>query len=217
MKFLLTDHNLFNDILFTQSKKRTEKHQRIVEAAIKLFAEKGYSNTSTSEIAKTADVSEASIFKHYGTKVNLLLSLVVPYLIEFFPSMANETIDQVTSQAGSTFESFLREFLRNRIAFIMGNKEIFQIFIKEIIYKEDLKNELIPYFVNSVKPRLTGVIELFKEQDELIILSTDRILNLLYTFIGGFFTSRFVLLNVESISDEEIEDVVQFAMNGVRK
>ena len=47
---------------------QTVKQKKIVDAASKLFAEKGYSNTSTSEIAKLAEVSEGTIFKHYGTK-----------------------------------------------------------------------------------------------------------------------------------------------------
>ncbi|RKN64066.1 TetR/AcrR family transcriptional regulator [Paenibacillus ginsengarvi] len=61
----------------TYCKARTE--ERIVETAIRLFAEKGYSNTSTAEIAKAADVSEASLFKQYGTKDKLLLALIVPH------------------------------------------------------------------------------------------------------------------------------------------
>ncbi|MNJ05164.1 hypothetical protein D3C73_1663060 [compost metagenome] len=48
-------------------------------------------------------------------------------------------------------------------------------------------------------------------------MPTDRILKILFTFIGGFIASRFALFNMDSISDEEIEDVVQFAMNGIRK
>ncbi|WNS43948.1 TetR/AcrR family transcriptional regulator [Paenibacillus sp. MMS20-IR301] len=208
---------MFDDILASQPAKRTAKQQRIVEAAIQLFAEKGYANTSTAEIAKTAEVSEASIFKQYGTKANLLLALIVPYIKEFFPAIAQETFEMVTSTAGPTFEGFLRELLKNRIAFIMENKEIFQVLIKEILYKEDLKAELIPYVTDIVKSRVEGSIELFKEKGELIDIPTDRILRLLYTFIGGFIASRFVLLNMEAISAEEIEDAVLFVMDGLRK
>lgn len=217
MNLILTTNNLFNEILAMHSAKRTVKQQRIVEAAIQLFAEKGYSNTSTAEIAKAAEVSEASIFKQYGTKVNLLLSLIIPYIKEFFPAIADETIEQVTSKADSTFESFLREFLRNRVAFIMENKEIFQVLVKEIIYKEDLKAELLPYFTEIVIPRVTKLIDLFKEQGGLIDLPTDKILKMLYTFLGGFIASRFVLLNMNSVSDEEIEEVIRFVMHGIHQ
>ncbi|MDH6368859.1 AcrR family transcriptional regulator [Paenibacillus sp. PastF-3] len=210
-------NNLFNEILISQSTKLTAKQQRIVEAAIRLFAEKGYSNTSTAEIAKLAEVSEASIFKQYGTKDNLLLSLTVPYIKEFFPSLANEAVDQIIGNADSTFEGFLRAFLKNRIEFITENKEIFQVLIKEIIYKEELKNEFLPYFEEIVKPRIANFIEIFIDRGELKDIPIDRLLKLIYSFIGGFIATQFVLLNKDSISDEEIEDAIHFVMDGIRK
>jgi len=213
----LTTRNLFNEILAVKSAQRTEKQQRIVEAAIRLFAEKGYSNTSTAEIAKAADVSEASIFKQYGTKDKLLLSLVVPYIKEMFPFEADETMNQVFSGAYSDFEAFLRALLKNRIAFITENRDIFLVLIKEIIYKEELKNELFPYIAEVAATRLTKIVELFQERDELIDMPTRSILKLLFTVIGGFVASRFVLLNRESIDDEEVEDVVRMVLDGIRK
>lgn len=213
----MTTRNLFNEILAVKSAQRTEKQQRIVEAAIRLFAEKGYSNTSTAEIAKAADVSEASIFKQYGTKDNLLLSLVVPYIKEMFPFEADETMNQVFSGAYSDFEAFLRALLKNRIAFITENRDIFLVLIKEIIYKEELKNELFPYIAEVAATRLTKIVELFQERDELADMPTRSILKLLFTVIGGFVASRFVLLNRESIDDEEVEDVVRMVLDGIRK
>ena len=213
----MTTRNLFNEILTVKNAQRTEKQQRIVEAAIRLFAEKGYSNTSTAEIAKAADVSEASIFKQYGTKDKLLLSLVVPYIKEMFPYEADETMNQVFSGAYSDFEAFLRALLKNRIAFITENRDIFLVLIKEIIYKEELKNELFPYIAEVAATRLTKIVELFQERDELIDMPTRSILKLLFTVIGGFVASRFVLLNRESIDDEEVEDVVRMVLDGIRK
>ncbi len=213
----MTTRNLFNEILAVKNAQRTEKQQRIVEAAIRLFAEKGYSNTSTAEIAKAADVSEASIFKQYGTKDKLLLSLVVPYIKEMFPYEADETMNQVFSGAYSDFEAFLRALLKNRIAFITENRDIFLVLIKEIIYKEELKNELFPYIAEVAATRLTKIVELFQERDELADMPTRSILKLLFTVIGGFVASRFVLLNRESIDDEEVEDVVRMVLDGIRK
>ncbi len=48
------------------------RKEKIALAALHLFAERGYENTTTSLIANTAGVSEALIFKHFGNKENLL-------------------------------------------------------------------------------------------------------------------------------------------------
>lgn len=117
----------------------------------------------------------------------------------------------------NNFEFFLFTFLKNRTEFISENKEIFQVLVKELVYKEELKAELIPYFSEVVTLRLTKVVEFFKERGELIDIPAERILKILFTFVGGFLASRFVFLSMESISDEEIEDAVHFIMNGIRR
>ena len=50
----------------------TEKQERILDTALRLFAELGYSATSTSKVAKEAGVSEGLIFRHFQNKEGLL-------------------------------------------------------------------------------------------------------------------------------------------------
>jgi AcrR family transcriptional regulator len=197
-------------------KGKTEKQQRIIETAIKLFAEKGYANTSTAEIAKVAGVSEGIIFKHYGKKDQLLLSIILPFIDDFFPAMAKEVVSEILPEQPISFEQFLRNLIKNRVAVITENKEIFQVIVKEVIYKEELKKELKPYFIKHVPVIFINIMEKFKNSGELIDLPTDRILKMLFTLLGGFFVSRFVLMENHIISEEEIEDVVQLVMNGIK-
>lgn len=52
------------------SKEDTRK--RIIEKAFELFGEKGYIASSTREIAKRAGVNEVTLFRHFGSKENLM-------------------------------------------------------------------------------------------------------------------------------------------------
>jgi len=54
----------------------TEKQEKILNAALELFASEGYASTSTSKIAKKADVSEGLIFRHFENKQGLLNALM---------------------------------------------------------------------------------------------------------------------------------------------
>jgi len=45
--------------------------ERLMEAAIIEFAEKGYSGATTAAIARRADVAEALLFNHFGSKAQL--------------------------------------------------------------------------------------------------------------------------------------------------
>lgn len=49
----------------------TDRKQAILEAAIPLFAQHGFNNTTTKEIAQCAGVSEALLYKHFNSKTQL--------------------------------------------------------------------------------------------------------------------------------------------------
>ncbi|WP_432702926.1 TetR/AcrR family transcriptional regulator [Lysinibacillus sphaericus] len=212
----MVNNNLLDEMakILEKSNKQTDKQKKIIEVAIATFAEKGYSNTSTSEIAKKAGVAEGTIFKHYGTKENLLLSIMVPFLKDFFPTMAEELIGELMKNKCS-FEDFLRALLTNRSVFLSENREIFQVFIKEMFYKEELRNELLPNVLEVGTYRLINVIEVFKQRGDIKDIPNESVLKMLITVIGGLFISNFVLLNKHSISENEIEDTIFFILRGL--
>ena len=54
----------------------TDKKEKILQAALELFAEEGFKPTSTSKVAKKACVSEGLIFRHFGNKEGLLQAIL---------------------------------------------------------------------------------------------------------------------------------------------
>lgn len=53
-----------------------ERRERIVEAAMPLFARKGFAGTTTKEIARAAGVSEALLFQHFPSKSALYQAII---------------------------------------------------------------------------------------------------------------------------------------------
>jgi len=54
------------------AQKVPDKQKAILEAAIAMFAERGFWNTSTSLIAKTAGVADGTLFNYFETKDDLI-------------------------------------------------------------------------------------------------------------------------------------------------
>ena len=54
----------------------TDTKDRILEAARDLFFEHGYYATSTRVIAQTAGINEVTLFRHFGTKEELLKAII---------------------------------------------------------------------------------------------------------------------------------------------
>jgi AcrR family transcriptional regulator len=72
----------------SQSESRAQdSRDEILKAATKLFANRGFHETSMSEVARGAGVSKALIFWHFKTKEELFLAvlnrLLEPYVIDF--------------------------------------------------------------------------------------------------------------------------------------
>ncbi len=51
-----------------------ETRQRIIRAALKLFGEVGYTRATTRAIADRAGINEVTLFRHFGSKRELLLA-----------------------------------------------------------------------------------------------------------------------------------------------
>ena len=50
---------------------KKEKQERMINAALKVFAEHGYYHSSTDEIVKTASISKGLLFHYFGNKIGL--------------------------------------------------------------------------------------------------------------------------------------------------
>lgn len=197
----------------------TDKKQRIVLAAIELFAKKGYANTATSEIAKEAGVAEGTIFRHFGTKENLLLAILIPFIKHSLPQMADAIFEEVLAEKPKTIEEFVRALATERFMFFKENRDLFRIFIKEMIYHDELKNELISHISEHALSRIEQIIQDFQEKGEVIDIPAKILSRNIFTTLLGFFLSRFVLMSENVFLDDqrEIDYIVQIIVNGIKQ
>lgn len=202
-----------------EEKQLSPKQKNILIAAIALFAEKGYAATSTSEIAKLANVAEGTVFRHYKTKKELLQAITTPAILgKIVPPVAEEFKSEVLIQAYPSFASFLREIIKNRFAFVDENSQIIKIFAMELFYQEDLRERFIGIFSTRVKPTLVKIIQHYKAQEELVDLPDDTILRAILTNVIGFLLTRFFLAPNISWEDEvEVENTILYITKGIVK
>ena len=79
-----------------QYQKTTEKKkQAIIQAALRLFKDKGFKETSIKSIAEAAEVSPVSIYNYFGSKDNLVALCV------------NDLFEEITQQAEDILKSNL--------------------------------------------------------------------------------------------------------------
>ncbi|WP_018130428.1 TetR/AcrR family transcriptional regulator [Effusibacillus pohliae] len=188
-----------------ESEELTEKHWQILEAAIRVFSEKGFSASRTSEVAREAGVSEGTIFNYFKTKKDLLIGLF-PLFVKFFrPFVLNEVEKNIKSRNGRNVEDVLADLLRDRIRLAQDNLPLLKTIALEAAFHPELlqpiREKLMPKFVEIGTRMIREEVErgTFREVDPV---STLRIF---MSMMAGYVVLRNVYPDVFWREDEETE------------
>jgi len=106
-----------------------ETKQKILNAALKLFAKNGYNGTTTRAIAIEAGLNELTLFRRFGTKENLFKEVMLQnneQLKENFILIVND-LDQKFEDP----KDFLKAYIEKIEKFHLDNFEIFNLLVNE--------------------------------------------------------------------------------------
>lgn len=218
----MPDHNenLLSDLLRLaegEDSKKTEKQVRILEAAIEIFAEKGFAAASTSEIAQKAGVAEGTIFRHYKTKKDLLLSIAGPIAVKLVaPFIMREFAAKVLDIRHERVEDLFRTIAKDRLAFARQHYKLLRILIHEIPFQPELLAQVQTLFKEIVFQRMEKIILHFQEQGQIIQAPPWRVLRTAVSlFIGMVVTRLLIIPDDPADEDEEIELTIDLLMHGL--
>src|SRR5947207_14333370 len=85
-----------------RERKKQQTRQLIYETAARLFAERGFERVTVAEIARTADVSEVTVFNYFPTKEELFFAGM-----QFFEERLLEAVRE-RAAGKSVFTAFAR-------------------------------------------------------------------------------------------------------------
>ncbi|MEC5424520.1 TetR/AcrR family transcriptional regulator [Virgibacillus sp. C22-A2] len=216
-----SNEEMFKQLVETlnQDNTMTQKQLQILEAAIKIISEKGYYNTSTSEIAKQAGVAEGTIFRHYRTKKDLLVAIVTPVVTNISaPFFAEQFVDQAFSKSYQTFEEFLYAFVENRFEFVKTNVPLLKIVLQELSFHPEIQAAYKRAFTEKVHPAMCEVLNHYKKRGDLKDIPNQTMIRMAVPSIIGFLITRFIIQpNAEWNDEQEIKQTIDYIMNGIGK
>lgn len=102
-------------------KRALEKYNKILEAAYKLFNEKGYYNTTTADISKEADVATGSVYAYFEDKKDIYIRVIERLNEKFIDPSHEFWVKNSNKQLNNEKEA----------------KELFKVFIKMMIKNHD--------------------------------------------------------------------------------
>jgi AcrR family transcriptional regulator len=116
--------------------------KKVVLAALKLFSEKGFDVTATQEIAKESGMSQATIFKYFKTKEDLLNFIIEPLMDNIIPVYVDD-FQLSLEEREANLEDLVHYVVRSRYNFLVDNREVASIVLAEILTKDDVKTKFI--------------------------------------------------------------------------
>ncbi len=125
----------------------TARRNQILDAATKVFAEKGFHPTTIKDIAREAGIADGTIYNYFENKTALMLGI-------FDRLNESDQRDEDFSKFSEVdFRSFMKAYLRHRLTVLQaGNFEVFRVVLSEIMVNQELR-EL--YYRKIVEPTFT--------------------------------------------------------------
>ena len=121
--------------------------KKIMRSAVDLMSTKGYNGTSTLHIAEHAGLSQATLFKYFKTKVDLLTAILHPVVPGLFGSFFDELLTFETT------EEKVHYLVHNRMTYLKKNRALMKIILHEIFSNKKLRNEQI-FIWNTIQDKL---------------------------------------------------------------
>ena len=142
--------------------------EKILSAAIVLFAQKGYSGLSMRQLALAVDLSVAAIYHHFPDKKTLYLESV-----RYAFSSKEEVFAQVWESNGSAEEK-LGGFVRSLVDVMIQDRDFHSLMQREILEADPERMQLLAQgvFKEQFCLLMQLAIELAPDQDAFLIATS---------------------------------------------
>jgi AcrR family transcriptional regulator len=137
---------VFNSPPSSEAQTRT----RILKAAQRLFAAKGFEGTTTRELAQTAGVAEGTLFRHFDNKKAILVEVATSGWVDILTDLLTELSEMASYKA-------IAQVMRRRMWNLQKNADIMRVCFMEVQFHPDLRDRI----QTEVIDKMTAVAEAF--------------------------------------------------------
>lgn len=197
----------------------SQSQLKIINAAKELFSEKGYENSSTSEIAKLAGVAEITIFRNFKSKKNLLHQLLAPLIIKISsPSILKEIITQFNTTNHET-EDILETLMKDRLQLLEKNDGVLKVLIRECLNNKEVLESVINHITMPAQNEALKFVNHRINNEEFRDVDSQAIVDLLFYIMFGYIISHHVLKLEGFTNDKDlmIKTIIDLFLHGIKK
>ena len=185
--------------------------KKIMQSAVDLISTKSYNGTSTLQIAKHAGLSQATLFKYFKTKEDLLTAILHPVVPGLFGRFFEELL------ALNTTEEKVHYLVHNRMAYLKKNRALMKIILQEIFSNKKLRKEQL-YIWNTLQDKLLRLHkELIKDSRVNPELTIPHMVRICVGPLLGYFAQLYIVGDNGEIREKDLELLEKQILGGLWK
>ncbi|WP_057491663.1 TetR/AcrR family transcriptional regulator [Streptococcus orisasini] len=171
--------------------------KKTLAAAIELFSQQGYNGTSTTQIAEKAGISQATIFKYFKTKSDLLAEIMQPMI----PELKKAFLPQLKKHI--QLEDTVHFIVQDRFKFLAQNADLIKILLQECLVNAQLRQMLLANIKAVIVADFEEYWQLLRQNNPQIAnLSALELVRINAGLLFAYFTQRFIL-NIPTQSEAD--------------
>jgi AcrR family transcriptional regulator len=164
----------------------SETQRRITQAALDLFAESGFDGATTDVIARRAQVTEKTLFRHFGSKKHLFAKTVYPAMLRMLEPLAFESLRAVLQSDYPTLRELLQGIIADRIEFNRDRPAILKLLAQGLLLHPDFRDAFADFWKSPLLPENKKMLRLARARGELRDLPDLAVLRALISLTAGF-------------------------------
>ena len=185
--------------------------KKIMQAAVDLISTKSYNGTSTLQIAKHAGLSQATLFKYFKTKEDLLTAILHPVVPGLFGRFFEELL------AFNTTEEKVHYLVHNRMDYLKKNRALMKIILQEIFSNKKLRKEQL-YIWNTLQDKLLRLHkELIADSRVNPELTIPQMVRICVGPLLAYFAQLYIVGDNSEIREKDLELLEKQILGGLWK
>ncbi|KRM59338.1 TetR/AcrR family transcriptional regulator [Secundilactobacillus malefermentans] len=207
------------EALFAETLNETDltgKQKDVLRASLSLFSEKGFSQTSTPDIARLAGVSEGTVYKQFKTKEGILRAILAPVVQNVFPKAADEFATDVLEVSYPSLETFLTSLVENRLNFIVDNQKQLRVLLQEVLFNEGLVQQIRTAFMERVYGPIDSALSHYRDNGEIVNWQTGRMIRYVVSTVVSYGIQIIMMPEFTVDTKASTKEIVEFLMRGLK-
>ena len=196
-----------------KERERLFRKQEIIDASVKLFAGKGFNNTTLDDIAASSEFGKGTLYNYFSSKEEIYSAIVED---------VSKHLKKIIVQADKTSKSaaeFIKYYTSGLFNYCLSNKEEFVLFVREIVpFTTDifvLNREKILRRNKSARKILIKRFSQGISEKEFKGSDPDKIVSLYQHMVFPYILNLIEAPKKELDEDSEIDFVLEVFFKGI--